>query len=68
MPPPSYTNYRTVHRRFQQWCRKELSRRVLTDPANTLGEQGQIDEEECFIDAAFSSAKGAGAERADGTR
>jgi hypothetical protein len=40
----------------------------LTDPANTLREQGQIDEEECFIDAAFSSAKGAGAERADGTR
>jgi hypothetical protein len=51
-----------VHRRFQQWCREEVLRAVLTDLANTLREQGQIDEEECFIDAMFSSAKGGGAE------
>jgi hypothetical protein len=35
---------------------------VQIDSANTLREQGQIDEEECFIDAIFSSAKGGGAE------
>ena len=62
MLPQSYPNYKTVHRRFQQWCREEVLRHVLTDLANTLREQGQIDEEECFIDAMFSSAKGGGAE------
>jgi transposase len=60
MLPQSYPNYKTVHRRFQQWCREEVLRNVLTDLANTLREQGQIDEEECFIDAMFSSAKGGG--------
>ena len=62
MLPQSYPNYKTVHRRFQHWCREEVLRHVLTDLANTLREQGQIDEEECFIDAMFSSAKGGGAE------
>ena len=62
MLPQGYPNYKTVHRRFQQWCREEVLREVLTDLANTLREQGQIDEEECFIDAMFSSAKGGGAE------
>lgn len=60
--PQSYPNYKTVHRRFQQWCREEVLRNVLTDLANKLREQGRIDEEECFIDAMFSSAKGGGAE------
>jgi transposase len=62
MLPQSYPNYKTVHRRFQQWCREEVLRNVLTDLANTLREQGRIDEEECFIDAMFWSAKGGGAE------
>ena len=62
MLPQSYPNYKTVHRRFQQWCQEEVLRNVLTDLANTLREQGQIDEEECFIDAMFSSAKGGGAQ------
>src|SRR3970282_543351 len=57
MLPQSYPNYKTVHRRFQQWCREEVLRNVLTDLANTLREQGQIDEEECFIDAMFLSRK-----------
>ena len=48
MLPQSYPNYKTVHRRFQQWCREEVLRDVLTDLANTLREQGQIDEEECL--------------------
>src|SRR5262245_9231831 len=32
MLPQSYPNYKTVHRRFQTWCRDEVLRRVLTDP------------------------------------
>ena len=62
MLPQSYPNYKTVHRRFQQWCRNEVLRNILTDIANTLREQGGIDESESFIDATFASAKGGGYE------
>jgi len=62
MLPQSYPNYKTVHRRFQQWCRDEVLRNVLTDLANQLRDLGEIDESECFIDAMFSMAKGGGAE------
>ena len=62
MLPQGYPNYKTVHRRFQQWCREEVLRKVLTDLANTLRAEGEIDESECFIDATFSSAKGGGEE------
>src|SRR5260370_5211773 len=36
MLPQSYPNYKTVHRRFQAWCRDETLRRILTDVANDL--------------------------------
>jgi transposase len=62
MLPQGYPSYKTVHRRFQQWCREETLRKVLTDLANTLREEGGIDESESFIDACFASAKGGGAE------
>jgi transposase len=62
MLPQCYPNYKTVHRRFQQWCRSEVLREVLTDLANALREQGMIDEREAFIDATFASAKGGGEE------
>jgi transposase len=62
MLPQSFPNYKTVHRRFQQWCRSEVLRNVLTSLANTLREQGEIDERESFIDATFASAKGGGAD------
>src|SRR5882762_2600315 len=62
MLPQGYPNYKTVHRRFQHWCREEVLRKVLTDLANTLREEGEIDEWECFIDATFASAKGGGEE------
>src|SRR5512146_2951975 len=62
MLPQSYPNYKTVHRRFQTWCRDEVLRRVLTDVANELRENGVLDEEESFIDATFAMAKGGGAE------
>jgi transposase len=62
MLPQCYPNYKTVHRRFQTWCRNEVLRRVLTDIANELRERGALDAEECFIDATFAMAKGGGAE------
>jgi transposase len=62
MLPQCYPNYKTVHRRFQQWCRNEVLRDVMTDLANALRDDGVIDESECFIDATFASAKGGGAE------
>ena len=62
MLPQCYPNYKTVHRRFQQWCRNEVLRNALTDLANMLRDDGVIDERESFIDAAFASAKGGGAE------
>ena len=46
MLPQSYPNYKTVHRRFQQWCEQQVLREVLKDLANTLREQGDIDERE----------------------
>ena len=62
MLPQCYPNYKTVHRRFQSWCRNEILRQVLTDIANELRERGTLDEEECFIDATFAMARGGGAE------
>ena len=62
MLPQCYPNYKTVHRRFQQWCEREVLREVLTQLANVLREQGDIDERESFIDACFASAKGGGDE------
>ena len=60
MLPQCYLNYKTVHRRFQQWCRNDVLRDALCQLANTLRESGAIDESECFIDATFSLAKGGG--------
>lgn len=60
MLPQCYPNYKTVHRRFQQWCRSEVLRTILTDLANALRDEGEIDESECFIDATFAMAKGGG--------
>jgi transposase len=60
MLPQCYANYKTVHRRFQRWCREKVLRDVLVDLANALREEGAIDESECFIDASFASAKGGG--------
>ena len=42
MLPQGYPNYKTVHRRFQHWCRQEVLRNVLTDLANTLREEGDL--------------------------
>lgn len=62
MLPQCYPNYKTVHRRFQRWCRNEVLRDVMTDLANTLRDEGVLDERESFIDATFASTKGGGDE------
>ena len=58
--PQCYPNDKTVLRRFYHWCRNEVLREVMTDLANTLRNEGALDESECFIDATFVSAKGGG--------
>ena len=40
MLPQCYPNYKTVHRRFQQWCEREILREILTQLANTLARKG----------------------------
>ena len=66
--PQGYPNYKTVHRRFQQWCRREVLRSVLMDLANKLRETGRMDERESFIDGMFVLAKGGGEEVGYGKR
>jgi transposase len=58
--PQCYPNYKTGPRRFQQWCDREGLREILAQLANTLREEGALDERESFIDATFASAKGGG--------
>lgn len=60
MLPQCYPNYKTVHRRFQQWCEREILREILAQLANALRDAGAIDERESFIDATFAAAKGGG--------
>ncbi len=62
MLPHCYLNYKTVYRRFQQWCEREILRVILVDLANELRDRGDIDESECFIDVTFASVKGGGAD------
>jgi transposase len=58
--PQCSPNYKPVPRRFQHWCEREVLREILTQLANTLREEGAIDERESFIDATFAAAKGGG--------
>lgn len=60
MLPQSFPNYKTVHRRFQQWCQQQVLREVLRSLANELRENEVLDERESFIDATFAFARGGG--------
>jgi transposase len=53
MLPQSYPNYKTVHRRFQTWCRDEVLRRVLTDVANELRDRRSSAKRIALISQAF---------------
>jgi transposase len=55
--PSSYPSYQTCHRRFQQWEREGIMRRIVEALARDLQERGGVDLSECFIDGSFSMAK-----------
>ena len=43
MLPQNYSNYKTMHRRFQTWCCNGILRRVLADVANELPNKSALD-------------------------
>lgn len=53
MLPQCYSN---CNRRFQQWAERDVLRGILTQLANALRSQGEIDERDCFIAVTFASA------------
>src|SRR2546422_7909034 len=62
MLPQSYPNYKTVHRRFQAWCRDEILRRGLAGVCKELRGRGAPDEQKYLIYATVVVAKGGGGE------
>ena len=55
--PPRYPPYQTCHRRFQQWVRQGVFRRIAQALVEDLNERGKIDIREAFIDGSFAPAK-----------
>jgi transposase len=55
--PQRYPPYQTCHRRFQQWVRQGVFKRIVLELAEDLYERGGIDIHEAFIDGTFSPAK-----------
>jgi hypothetical protein len=55
--PERFPPYQTCHRRFQEWVRSGILKRVLETLAKDLQERGKFDLSECFIDATFVVAK-----------
>src|SRR5882762_1145794 len=54
---PRYPPYQTCHRWFQRWQQDGVLDRLVEALARDLHKRGQIDLEECFIDATFAAAK-----------
>src|SRR6202790_126217 len=55
--PRRYPPYQTCHRRFQQWQRSGLLRRLLQRLPQDLRDRGTLDLTEPFVDATFAGAK-----------
>ena len=55
--PQRYPPYQTCHRRFQQWVKLGVFRRIAEELAQDLDERGGIDIREAFIDGTFVPAK-----------
>ena len=55
--PQRYPPYQTCHRRFQQWVRQGVFKRIVHQLAEDLYERGGIDIREAFIDGSFAPAK-----------
>lgn len=59
--PGRYPPYQTCHRRFQEWVKKKVFRKILEVIAQDMERRGKLNLTECFIDGTFSGAKkGAG--------
>jgi transposase len=55
--PDRYPPHQTCHRRFQQWTKAGVFRRIIEELAADLQERGGIDIREAFIDGSFVPAK-----------
>lgn len=55
--PERFPPYQTCHRRFQQWQKQGVMRRIVEALAKDLMERGGVDLSECFIDGSFCMAK-----------
>ncbi len=55
--PGDYPPYQTCHRRFQEWVREKVFRKVLRALAEDLRERGKLDLTEAFIDGTWAGAK-----------
>ena len=60
--PQSYPNYKTVHRRFQAWCRDEILRRLLTDVATSFATEVRWMKKNASSPRRWLMAKGGGQE------
>jgi len=47
MLPQSLANHKTTYRRFQRWRENEVIRTALIELANSLCEEGAVDESDC---------------------
>ena len=55
--PDRYPPHQTCHRRFQQWRKAGVFRRIIEVLAADLQERGGLDIREAFIDGSFVPAK-----------
>jgi transposase len=55
--PDRFPPYQTCHRRFQEWVRGGVLRKMLESLAEDLQARGKLDLSECYIDATFVVAK-----------
>ena len=55
--PDRYPPHQTCHRRFQQWTKAGVFRRIIEELAVELQERGGINIREAFIDGSFVPAK-----------
>lgn len=55
--PERYPPHQTCHRRFQQWVKEGVFRRIIEELAADLQERGGIDIREAFLDGSFVPAK-----------
>jgi transposase len=59
--PRSFPPKSTVHHYLKRWCERDSFRRLLAAVIRRLIDQGQVDLDQCFIDATFAPAKSGGA-------